>query len=110
MTVILLDHYRFNIRAFPLEPGASSIPASGGVYAFARLGTNALSDRVWRLIYVGQARRLNKRLPTHENWPAARQQGATHVLYMLQEHKDARLRIERELIEEYQPILNLQHR
>ena len=77
-----------------------------GVYVFTGL------DRIgrWIALYIGQADSLRTRLSRHEQWSPAVRLGATHVHAMVVPLKADRDRIEQELIQAYQPTLNLQLR
>jgi excinuclease UvrABC nuclease subunit len=77
-----------------------------GVYVFTGL------DRIgrWIALYIGQADSLRSRLSSHEQWGPAVRLGATHVHAMVVPLQADRDRIERELIQAYQPTLNLQSR
>lgn len=67
----------------------------GAVYLFCGVKQ---PENQWIPLYVGRADDLADRLSTHERWPEAVQLGAN------------RERIERELIQAYQPQLNVQLR
>jgi len=78
--------------------------AHSGIYIFA--GFN--SENLWVPLYIGQASQFCERLASHERWEEAVQLGATHVHAMvapLQENRDL---IESQLIQCYQPPLNVQ--
>lgn len=76
----------------------------GGIYIFA--GLNAAGR--WRAFYIGQAKSFKDRLANHENWLRAVRLGATHVHAMVAAQEASRDKIEAELIEVYQPALNIQ--
>jgi excinuclease UvrABC nuclease subunit len=75
-----------------------------GIYIFA--GPNA-SGR-WRAYYIGQAASFKDRLADHENWNEAVRLGATHIHARVVQQQASRDTIEAELIEAYQPALNVQ--
>lgn len=108
MTVIWLGRYTFNILEEPIK--WSWIPEVGGLYVFARQGKSGLSSLGWQPLYIGQATQLHTYLPTHRKLPAARHHGMTALHYMRLENETSRLAIEKEMIQCYQPILNVQHR
>lgn len=87
------------------EHGAnwSEVP---GIYLFAGLN----SAGKWYPLYVGQAKSLADRIPTHDKWQAARHLGATHVHAMVVQDEAMRCAIEEALIRAYQPQLNVQLR
>lgn len=82
--------------------------AVGGLYVFACQAVGFLSSAQWRPLYVGQTHSFADRLPTHECWSAAEQMGATHVLALVEEDLLERARLEKAMIESYQPPLNVQ--
>ncbi len=81
-----------------------------GLYVFAARETDHPEARSWRPVYVGQTCSFASRLPTHENWPAAVALGATHVHARREDAEETRAAIERRLIQELQPPLNVEHR
>jgi excinuclease UvrABC nuclease subunit len=78
-----------------------------GIYIFT--GLNLQVNR-WVALYIGQADSFRNRIPWHEKWSPAVQLGATHVHAMVVEPEASRGEIERYLIGENQPSLNVQHR
>ena len=77
-----------------------------GIYIFAGLNQQAS----WVPYYIGQCDNFQNRIPSHELWDKARSLGATHVHAMTVPGAVDRDRIERELIQSYQPPLNKQFR
>ena len=77
-----------------------------GLYVFA--GVNSANE--WYALYIGKAESLAERLPTHERWLEATQLGATHVHARVEQQAGRRATLEKQLIENYQPRLNVQHR
>jgi excinuclease UvrABC nuclease subunit len=77
-----------------------------GIYIFA--GVNQAQE--WYPLYVGQAKSLAARIPSHEVWPEAQRLGATHVHAMVARDEDLRCSIEEQLIRAFQPRLNTHHR
>jgi len=75
-----------------------------GIYIFTGLNARNL----WVPFYIGQAKNFQDRIPNHENWKAAVRLGATHVHAMVVSQAAMRDKIEKELIEAYQPSLNVQ--
>ena len=76
-----------------------------GVYIFA-----GLKQGRWMPLYIGETESFSDRLPNHERWAEAYRAGATHVHAMVVSHEQQRKNIEAELIERYQPSLNMQHK
>jgi hypothetical protein len=86
---------------------AAGIQAVSGNYVFAKL----LADNTYLPLYFGQADNLQARIPSHERWPEAVRLGATHVLaHSTLTGEPARLAEERDLIQYWNPPLNVQHR
>ena len=77
-----------------------------GLYIFT--GKNA--EGLWVALYVGQTESLAARLPTHERWQEAVRLGATHVHAKTEPNAETRGQVEGELIQAYQPRLNVQQR
>jgi len=78
----------------------------GGVYVFA--GVNAQNQ--WVALYIGQADSFRNRIPQHEQWNPAAQLGATHVHALVVSQGATRDWIERQMVQTYQPPLNVQHK
>lgn len=86
---------------------ANSIKAQPGNYVFAR----KLPNGNFVPLYFGQAESLQSRIPCHDRWDDAVRAGATHVLaHTTQGGLDQRCLEERDLIQKWQPPLNVQHR
>jgi hypothetical protein len=85
---------------------ASSIKAEAGNYVFAKQMQNGFVQ-----LYFGVADSLQARIPSHEKWAEARALGVTHVLsHSTPAGEQARLAEERDLIQYWNPALNVQHR
>jgi excinuclease UvrABC nuclease subunit len=82
-------------------------PETPGIYAFAH---RIPEDPGWQLLYVGQTESFDTRLPNHERWQEAVDQGATHVHLLVFEHAHGREAFEKRMIEEYRPLLNFVYR
>ena len=80
----------------------------GGLYIFAGLGSDPQGNLEWHAYYIGATQDFSDRLPTHENWPAAAQLGATRIHAMTVQDAQPRAELELELVQKYQPPLNLQ--
>ena len=78
-----------------------------GVYIFCFVDPQR---NVWKPVYVGQADSIRDRLANHDRWDEARRLGATHIHAKAVSHEGSRLLIERELIQRFQPELNVQHK
>jgi hypothetical protein len=79
---------------------------AAGVYIFA-YPTDQTS---WRALYVGQADDFSSRLPSHERWNEAVRLGATHIHALVVPLAANRDRLEKMLIQNLQPRMNVQHR
>lgn len=78
-----------------------------GVYMFL----NPLSNGNWGILYIGQTENFSKRLPpNHECWDEAKRKGATAIGATVVMSAVERLDLEKELIQRYQPSMNVQHR
>ncbi len=93
-------NYEFGVY----DPETTTWNDVGGIYIFTGLNPQGR----WRAFYIGQAKSFQDRIPSHENWTAAARLGATHVHAMVVQQAATRDRIEAELIEAYQPVLNVQ--
>jgi len=77
-----------------------------GIYIFAGLNR----ENRWVPLYIGQTDSFQDRIPSHEQWDKARSLGATHVhakAVPLQADRDT---AEKQLIQSFQPRLNVQLR
>ena len=90
-------HYRFFVHR-PYTNWADV----GGLYIFSYV----TESNEWCPLYVGETKSLSDRIPGHEKWREAVTLGATHIHAKAESSRDNRLRIERELIQAYQPYLN----
>ena len=85
----------------------STLVAEGGNYAFVK----RLPNGNFLPLYFGQADNLRARMPNHERWDEAKRMGATHVMaHTTPAGETARLSEERDLIQRWDPPLNVQHR
>lgn len=78
----------------------------GGVYIFSAFDHQ---NGWWEVLYVGETGSFRNRIPYHKRWIEAVSLGATHVLATTTPAWWRRW-VERALISEYQPPLNVQHR
>jgi len=77
-----------------------------GIYIFCGVSPR----NQWVALYIGQADSFRNRIPQHEQWNQAVQLGATHVHALVVEQGWQRDAIERLLIQNHQPHLNVQHK
>lgn len=85
------------------DPSHTTWNDVSGVYVFAGLDAR---QRWWYAKYIGQTKSFSGRLPSHEQWQAAAQQGATHIHARVVQDEYERIAIESTLIQSYQPPLN----
>jgi hypothetical protein len=86
---------------------AAAIKDEGGNYAFVK----QLPNGNFVPLYFGKADSLRARLPSHECWPEATRLGVTHVMTHTTPAGDAaRSAEERDLIQRWNPPMNVQHR
>jgi hypothetical protein len=86
---------------------AAAIQPVAGNYVFAKL----LADGTYLPLYFGEAGDLQVRIPPHERWAEAARLGATHVMaHTTPAGEAARLAQEKDLIQYWNPPLNVQHR
>ncbi len=86
---------------------ANGINAVAGNYAFVK----QLANGNFLPLYFGQAEDLKARIPNHDRWDEAKRAGVTHVMaHTTPAGEQARLDEERDLIQQWNPPLNVQHR
>jgi hypothetical protein len=90
-----------------ISPTTAGIQPAPGNYVFAKL----MQDGRYLPLYFGEAGDLQARIPFHERLPEAVRLGATHILaHATQGGEIARQNEERDLIQYWNPALNVQHR
>jgi hypothetical protein len=97
--------YRYH---FLDKPTADGILAVAGNYVFVK----RLPDgNTYSPLYFGEAENLQDRIPYHDRWQDAVRAGMTHVMaHKTEGGVTARLAEERDLIQRWNPPLNVQHR
>jgi hypothetical protein len=94
-------------RYWSVDLSTEKLKASAGNYAFVK----QLANGNFTPIYFGETDSLKDRIPSHEKWMAAVRLGATHVMaHATQAGELSRLAEEQDLIERWNPPLNVQHR
>lgn len=78
-----------------------------GIYIFCFVNPQ---KNVWEPLYIGETESFKDRFANHDRWDEACRLGATHVHAMAVQQAGARLLIEKELIQRFQPVLNVQHK
>ena len=79
----------------------------GGLYVFAGPRLTLTGNPRWHAFYVGRTHSFSERIPTHEKWSEAVQLGATHLHARVEPRGLRQGLIETELIDRYQPELNV---
>jgi hypothetical protein len=93
-------HFLDNITAY-------GILAVSGNYAFVK----QLANGNFIPLYFGQAENLQERIPNHDRWEDAKRAGVTHVMaHSTQGGEAVRCAEEVDLMRQWQPLLNTQHR
>lgn len=95
--------YRYWFLDNPFD--ASSIQSEAGNYMFVML-----TNTGWVPVYIGIADDLSDRIPNHDKRLEAAILGATHVMAHLQPSFILRSAEEVDLIQHFQPALNVQHK
>jgi hypothetical protein len=86
---------------------AKGIQAVSGNYAFVK----RLANGNYIPLYFGEAANLQIRIPNHDRWEEAKRAEVTHVMaHTTPDGEQARLVEERDLIQQWNPPLNVQHR
>ena len=91
-------NHSFSVHS--LETNWASV---GGIYIFCGID----NDNKWVAQYMGQASSFKERLSGHERWDEAVKLGSTHIHARSIKNTVARSLIESELIEAFQPCLNI---
>jgi len=92
---------------FLTNPTAAGIKAEAGNYAFVK----RLANGNYLPVYFGQADDLQARVPGHERWTDCVRAGATHVMaHLTPGGQQVRCDEERDLIQQWNPACNVQHR
>ncbi len=80
----------------------------GGLYIFAGIAKGSQGKTVWHAFYIGQCQSFAGYIPIHRKWSAAHRLGATHVHARVELGVLARDKVEAELVQFFQPPLNVQ--
>jgi hypothetical protein len=92
---------------FIRDISANGILAVAGNYAFVK----QLPNGNFIPLYFGEAEDLKVRIPGHDRWDDAKSAGVTHVMgHTTPAGEKARLAEEQDLIQQWNPILNVHHR
>ncbi|RKU29844.1 hypothetical protein C6499_07955, partial [Candidatus Poribacteria bacterium] len=80
----------------------------GGVYIFSKIETSFGGKELIQHVhlYIGQTHSFKERLDSHEKWNDAIEHDVQMILLLRENDKDRRKKIEEDLIEKYNPILN----
>ena len=94
------NRYEFNV--YPRETSFKDV---GGVYVFSSVNSQGYHTP----LYIGQTRSLeDRRLTYHEKWECAHPLGGDTICTHREDNEARRLRIERDLINAYNPACNNQ--
>lgn len=95
-------------RYFPFNDptNAAGIKSEAGNYVFVK----ETAPGYFVPLYFGVADDLSARVPNYERWKDAIKAGMTQVFAHIQSDANARLVEERDLIQKWNPTLNVQHR
>ena len=94
-----------NFGVYPIVNQATWNDVSG-LYMFCQKQT----DGRMKIFYIGQAKSFKDRFSNHERWAEAHKLGADHVLACVVQDQSLRDKQEKELIETFNPTLNVQHK
>ena len=95
---------------FYVQSRDDDLPNVAGLYIFCSERNTALSY-LWVPLYIGRASSLTCRVSSnHEKWHEALDRGFSHVHVFPERLEVRRIMYEKQLIEVYQPILNIHHR
>jgi hypothetical protein len=90
---------------FIMDPTAAGIKATAGNYAFVK----QLPNGNFTPLYFGESEDVQSRIPGYDRWEVARRVGVTHVMgHTSPVGVVARLAEERDLIQQWHPLLNTQ--
>ena len=80
----------------------------GGVYIFSKIKTSLGSKEIIQHVhlYIGETCSFKTRLDNHERWADALEHGVEMILLLPENNADRRAKIEDDLIDKYNPILN----
>lgn len=98
----------YNFACYQPGPAWNEV---AGCYAFAIQRGTILTGINTSLFYIGQTDSFKRRMNEHQDdkWTKAAQQGANIILACVVTNEAARLAMEKDLIQAYQPPLNVQH-
>ncbi len=95
---------KWNGYTFEVYHPSASWAKVGAVYIFCAIN----QANQWVPLYVGQASSLAERFANHERWQEAVRLGATHIHLIVLSRQSHRDLVEEELIQSYQPRMNVQ--
>lgn len=93
----------YKFRRYPIDSDWISVSA---VYIVIRKQKKTDGSYSYKIIYIGQTDDLKARHSSHHKQDCFDKNGATHLCVLIEELEGERLRIERDLINNYQPICN----
>jgi hypothetical protein len=103
MSEVIFRGLSGRLHRFSAHRPNNVFPESAAVYCFARPGPGG---RGWTPLFLSRTANLSKRLAAHEQWPEAQLLGATHVLVLQHDERDAREYVEADLAAVLKPVMN----
>lgn len=108
MTSTLESGFRWNSFEFSVyKTNSTRWYRVSGIYVFSEDSHLPLSGN-WKPLYIGQASDLQERLKYHEKIPSAIELGLCVIHVASVSNQNSRDNLERALIQQYQPQLNVQ--
>ena len=109
-----MENFNLKFDGYWIEPHIYSIPAKSGIYCVYVCNYNEYEDTVdlKRLIYIGEAGYVQKRIKSHEKWPEWRiyLTTAQQLCFSFAPISQGRNRVEAACIYEHQPPENVDYR
>lgn len=111
MKTVLYTTRAFQRVTFEVSQKAAPWRQVPGVYAFCRVEFRGPQfTETFIPVYIGETNNLCERIGAHEKWALAQHFGATAVLATVVPDAPSRWELERQLIQDLQPIINVEHR
>ena len=97
------DKVTWDGHEFSVHQHGANWSDTGGVYIFAGI----TPQNQWKAYYIGKAESFQSRIPSHDRWNEAVRLGATHVHARAVSPEATRVQVEAQLIQAFQPPLNV---
>lgn len=95
---------KYNFTIYPKDTSFYNVSA---VYIFTNRHLDG-NTYIHTPLYIGESGQLGSRIAKHEKWPCVTKHGCTHICIMQINGEDARIRVETDLIHNYDPVCNKQ--